>query len=103
MLAEEIIPEYEMGIDKQTGRKTVYLQGQHQQPTICDDDVPDIDLGKILEFTEEQKERLMKIFRVNKSTFSKSDADIGCTNMIEHNIITADEIPIKQPDTRLLP
>ena len=41
----------------------------------------------------------MQIIRDNKTIFSKKDEDIECTNVIEHDIITTDEIPIKLPDT----
>ena len=45
----------------------------------------------------------MQIIRDNMTIFSKNDEDIGCTNVIEHDIITTDEIPIKQPDRRIPP
>ena len=45
----------------------------------------------------------MQIIRDNKTIFSKNDEDIGYTNVIEHDMITTDEIPIKQPDRRILP
>ena len=98
-LAEEVIPEYEMDIDD-TGRKIVCLQEQqhHTSPFHSDNDVPDLDLGDISEFTEEQKARLMDIFRENRCIFSTGEDDIGCRDVIEHDTITTDEIPIKQPD-----
>ena len=77
------------------------MQEQHAESTSTD--IPDIDLGDLSEFTQEQKDRLMQIIRDNKTIFSKNDEDIGCTNMIEHDIITTDEIPIKQPDRRIPP
>ena len=57
-------------------------------------------MGDLSEFTQEQKDRLMQIIRDNKTIFSKNDEDIGCTNVIEHDIITTNEIPIKQPDKK---
>ena len=98
---EEVIPEYEMAVDEETGKKIVYLQEQHTESE--DDTIPDIDLGDLSEFTPEQKERLMKLIRDNKAVFSKNDDDIGCTNVMEHEIITTDDIPIRQPDRRVLP
>ena len=43
-LAEEVIPEYEMGVDN-TGKKIVYLQEQHAESTSTD--IPAIDLGDL--------------------------------------------------------
>ena len=51
-LAEEVIPEYEMGVDN-TGKKIVYLQEQHVESTSTD--IADIDLGDLSEFTQEQR------------------------------------------------
>ena len=99
-LAEEVIPEYEMGVDN-AEKKIVYLQEQHAESTSIV--IPDIDLGDLSEFTQEQKDRLIQIIRDSKTIFLKNDEDIGCTNVIEHDIITTDEIPIKQPDRRIPP
>ena len=52
-------------------------------------------------FTQEQRDRLMQIIRDNKTIFSKNDEDIGCTIVIEHDIITTDEIPIKENPTTI--
>ena len=62
--AEEVIPEYDMEVDE-TGRKIVYLQEQQHQagPSNPDTDIPDLDLGDIPEFTEDQKARLMAIIQ----------------------------------------
>ena len=45
----------------------------------------------------------MTIIKENRSIFSTGEDDIGCTDVIEHDIITTDEIPIKQPDRRIPP
>ena len=45
----------------------------------------------------------MQILRENKSIFSRSEDDIGCTSVIEHDILTTDEVPVKQPDRRIPP
>ena len=96
ILAEEVIPEYDMEVDE-TGRKIVYLQEQQHQagPSNSDTDIPDLDLGDISEFTEDQKARLMTIIKENRSIFSTGEGDIGCTDVIEHDIITTDDIPNK--------
>ena len=61
-----------------------------------------IDFGDISEFTEEQKARLMDIIRENRCIFSTGEDDIGCTDVIEHDIITTDEIH-QTPDRRIPP
>ena len=82
----------------------VYLQEQQHQPnTNSNPDIPHLDLGDLSEFTEDQKARLMTIIKENRSIFSTGEDDIGCTDVIEHDIITTDEIPIKQPDRRIPP
>ena len=103
-LPEEVIPEYYMELDE-TGRKIVHLQEQQHQagPSNSDTDIPDLDLGDISEFTEDQKARLMTIIKENRGIFSTGEDDIGCTDVIEHDIITTDETPIKQPDRRIPP
>ena len=53
-IAEEVIPEYNIEIDEETGRKTVYLQEQYQQTPTSNTDIPDVDLGDISEFTQAQ-------------------------------------------------
>ena len=95
-VAEEVIPDHEMDVDE-TGRKIVYLQEQKHQtsPSNSENDVPDLDLGGISEFTEELKARLIYIISKNRCMFSTGEDDIGCTDVIEHDIITTDEIPIK--------
>ena len=95
-VAEEVIPDHEMDVDE-TGRKIVYLQEQKHQtsPSNSENDVPDLDLGGISEFTEELKARLINIISKNRCMFSTGEDDIGCTDVIEHDIITTDEIPIK--------
>ena len=109
-LAEEVVPDLDMTIDPQTGRKyvnihpTVLMREQHPSQTPPNDGpAPDIDLGDLSEFSSEQKERLLNIIKNHPSVFSKDGDDIGCTDVLEHHILTTDEVPIKQPDRRVLP
>ena len=41
---------------------------------------------------------MIDIIKKKKYAFSISDGDIWCPDMIEHNIDTIDDIPVKQPD-----
>ena len=53
------------------------------------------------ELTADQKKRLMEIIEQNAIAFQWSEYDTGITDLVEHNIDTGDEKPIKQRQYRL--
>ena len=74
-----------------------------------DDDVPqpvDIDILSRMDvgdLTESEHHRLQKVISEYYTTFSRDEDDIGFCDLVEHNIITSDDRPIKVPHRRVPP
>ena len=51
----------------------------------------------------EQTARLRKLLSSYADVFAKDDLDLGCTNLVQHHIITGNSPPIKQAPRRIAP
>lgn len=49
----------------------------------------------------EQTDKLAEVFIKHQSVFSKSAHDLGCTDLVEHAILTGNAKPIKQRPYRI--
>ncbi len=50
---------------------------------------------------QEEKESIAKLLVEYQDVFSRTEEDLGCTNLIEHGIDTGEAKPIKQPPRRV--
>ena len=67
-----------------------------------DDDQPEVDLDASV-LTEEQKHKVRMILNKWQNIFSKGPTDLGCTNLVEHEIHLENEDPFKDPYRRIPP
>ena len=67
-----------------------------------DDDQPEVDLDASV-LTEEQKHKVRIILNKWQNIFSKGPTDLGCTNLVEHEIHLENEDPFKDPYRRIPP
>lgn len=61
----------------------------------------DIPLFDGLEESEQQQ--AVTLLKKYQSIFAKDEADLGCTDLIQHEIPLVDDTPVRQPYRRLLP
>ena len=54
-------------------------------------------------FDENSQAEIFDLLQQYHDVFSKSEDDVGCTDMIEHRIKLTDETPVRQPDRRIPP
>lgn len=50
-----------------------------------------------------EQQKAAALLRKYHSLFAKDEADLGCTNLIKHEIPLLDETPVRQPYRRILP
>ena len=67
-----------------------------------DDDHTEVDLDASV-LTEEQKHKVRIIFNKWQNIFFKGPTDLGCTNLVKHEIHLENEDPFKDPYRRIPP
>lgn len=67
-----------------------------------EDPVKEIPIGDE-SMSKKDRATIQNLFQKYTDVFSKSEYDLGFTDVVEHRIITEDNIPIKQPDRRVPP
>ncbi|XP_076740530.1 uncharacterized protein LOC143418699 [Maylandia zebra] len=68
-------------------------------PTV-QDQMEGIDLSKL---SAEEQGQVMSLLKKYSSVFSAHDTDLGCTNLISHDIPLLDDIPVRQRYRRIPP
>ena len=53
------------------------------------------------DLTEQQFQELKTVIVQNADVFALKDSELGCTNVVQHEIYTGDHPPIKQPIRRM--
>lgn len=54
---------------------------------------PQVDLSML---TEEEQEEVRAVLQEYSSVFATHDADLGCTDLISHDIPLLDDVPVRQ-------
>ena len=75
------------------------VASQMASPTV-QDQVEGLDLSSL---SPEEQGRVRSLLRKYTSVFSAHDSDLGCTNLISHDIPLVDETPVKQRYRRVPP
>lgn len=63
----------------------------------------ELDLPEFENLEEVERQQAKALLIKYNSVFAKSDLDVGCTNMITHDIPLLDEAPVRQPYRRIPP
>ena len=64
--------------------------------------VPKVDLVRA-KVSSEERVKVEQFLSNWQNIFSQSPTDLGCTNLVEHEIKFEDETPFKEPYCRVLP
>ena len=73
-----------------------------QQTTDSDTSLPQVDLDGA-KLSPEERVKVEQVLRKWQDVFSKGPTDLGCTNLVEHEIKLKDETPFKETYRRIPP
>lgn len=62
-----------------------------------------LDLPSLEGLSEQEASKARALLVKYQNLFAKSEADLGCSNLISHDIHVMDDIPVRQPYRRLPP
>ncbi|VDH93925.1 Hypothetical predicted protein [Mytilus galloprovincialis] len=86
--------------DSAHDKETAEVNSQTVCPVTNNDYLGKMDVGSL---TSEQQLQLKDVISKYSDTLSKGEDDIGFCNKIEHQIPTADDVPIRVPHRRIPP
>lgn len=92
-------PQVEIRLDGDSHECTAYVSSQTANPD-GNSDFDTLPLGGLNSIEQLQAKALLLKY---SSLFAKSDTDVGCTNLITHEIPLIDETPVRQPYRRIPP
>lgn len=82
------------------GRMAAIVSSQASSEAPLPDSVQAVDMSAL---TPLEQDKVRSLLRQYESVFSTHDGDLGCTNLITHEIPLLDEVPVRQRFRRLLP
>ena len=94
-------PNIELSIDASTQECTAYVSSHTVEQDInMSNDIEQLDFPSL---TPEDKIDAKHLLTKYKHVFAKGEGDLGCTNLITHEIPLLDEAPVRQPYRRIPP
>lgn len=94
-------PHIELSVDVSTQECTAYVAVQSVDPD--GDASVGIDQFNFLGLTPDENTEARLLLTKYQHLFSKGEGDLGCTNLITHEIPLLDEVPVRQPYRRIPP
>jgi hypothetical protein len=92
---------YEKEPIKQEMCARINVSQKTDKPLVITEHLQDLYLRSSTKLTDSENHKFTELLIKYQDTFSKSDTDIGFTDLVQHNINTGTALPIRQPIKRL--